>query len=433
MTFKLDRRTRRDEDRREDVQPHAFFAHELPDRLAQNGALAAAAAAHFRTRPLTIEACGETWSLVPSGQTIAVVAGAAEEALVVSLSARQFSDWVQNQLTFNGMMVARDLAYRGGSLRDISTWDSLWIAILEGWPVVDPALTFRDAAGEPLAIGRTFGPSDAPEDIAHFLREAGFVHLRGWIAPDLVAAISREMDAARDGYVEGDGKSWWAEVADGSRLCVRLQEFVERSPTTKALLKSESWERLTRILEGNDELARKPVEGRIIEALFKPVGVVSGPSDLPFHRDCHLGRHSYACARMTIGIAITPSNAQNGQLRVIAGSHRLAMPVEVAKTEPYLPLVALSTEPGDVTVHLSCTLHEATAPISCERRVMYTEIPLAGHLIEHVGGRVARARERPDPRIPTVTTRRQAMVLPLPSGAQRLAAITRLANQERQG
>ena len=52
------------------------------------------------------------------------------------------------------------------------------------------------------------------------------------------------------------------------------------------------------------------------------------------------------------------------------------MPVDVAGTEPYLPVVALQTEPGDLTVHLSCTLHEATAPVSAERRVLYTEIPL---------------------------------------------------------
>jgi hypothetical protein len=123
-------------------------------------------------------------------------------------------------------------------------------------------------------------------------------------------------------------------------------------------------------------LAVRKVEPRIIEALYKPIGVISGPSDVSFHRDCHLGRHSYVCSRMTIGIALTPTGKGNGSLQVIAGSHRVAMPVEIAKTQPYLPVVALSTEAGDMTVHLSCTLHESLPPVLAERRVLYTEIPL---------------------------------------------------------
>ena len=37
-----------------------------------------------------------------------------------------------------------------------------------------------------------------------------------------------------------------------------------------------------------------------------------------------------------------------------------------------LPVVDLPTETGDVTVHLSCTLHMAQPPVERERRVMYT-------------------------------------------------------------
>lgn len=48
------------------------------------------------------------------------------------------------------------------------------------------------------------------------------------------------------------------------------------------------------------------------------------------------------------------------------------MPVEIAKSQPYLPVVAVPTEPGDITVHLSCMLHESTPPLVEERRVMYT-------------------------------------------------------------
>ena len=62
-----------------------------------------------------------------------------------------------------------------------------------------------------------------------------------------------------------------------------------------------------------------------IEALFKPIGVVEGISDVPWHKDCSLGRHSYECCNLTCGISVTGADATSGQLRVVAGSHRALM------------------------------------------------------------------------------------------------------------
>jgi ectoine hydroxylase-related dioxygenase (phytanoyl-CoA dioxygenase family) len=96
-----------------------------------------------------------------------------------------------------------------------------------------------------------------------------------------------------------------------------------------------------------------------------------------------------------VGISVTASSEANGQLRVIAGSHRVLMPVEVAKSRPYLPVVAVPTEPGDLTVHLSCTLHEATPPLIEERRVMYTGFSLPPREEgTEAGGALLELRER---------------------------------------
>ena len=251
-------------------------------------------------------------------------------------------------------------------------WDSLWLTLLEGWPiVVDEELQFLDRDGAPLDLHRTFTPDDDPDDVAHFLREAGFLHLRGWVDPALMQTVSDDIDRAVPHYADGDGKSWWAILADGTHRCVRLQEFLEHSPTTEAILRSDRWDQLRRTVAGGDELVQAPVEGRCLEALIKPVGVVAGPSDVTFHRDCHLGRHAYGCSGMTVGIAVTPTSEENGYLQVVAGSHRVVIPIEIAKTDPYLPVIGLPTEPGDLTVHLSCTLHESTPPQTAERKVMY--------------------------------------------------------------
>lgn len=376
MTYILDRRTRRDADRRY-ISPEAFFAQDFPRLAGDHGHLVVSGMDKLGAPPLTIEVDGVAWTVTRADGSIDVHPGTADGALVVTLSPEQFSDWAQNQMSLNGFVVGRALRFRNGSAADVSVWDSLWIALLEGWPVANDALTFVDRRGAALDLSTAFTPGDDPADIAHFLREAGFLHLRNWLEPADMVEISADMDRVLPLYTEGDGKSWWATLADGSRRCVRLQEFVGHSPATARILSSASWDRLREILGQSDNLARMPVEGRIIEALVKPIGVIAGPSDMSFHRDCHLGRHAYVCSRMTLGIPLTPSSAENGLLQVVAGSHRVAMPAEIAQTGPYLPVVGLATEPGDITVHLSCTLHASTPPVFAERRVMYTEIPLA--------------------------------------------------------
>jgi hypothetical protein len=371
----LDRRTCTDDDLA-DLTPTEFFTVRFPPLADANGHLVTAAIEQLHTRPLSIEVDDAAWSIVPGRDTLRALPGRVDDALVVTLTGKEFSDWCQNQRSLNSFLTARTLRSRGGDLRDISIWDSLLLSLLYGWPSVGN-VEFEDAHGRPLDLDRCFSPDDDPREIAHFLREAGFLHLRGWVDPGLMSRISADMDRVRAGYVEGDGKSWWAQLRDGSRVCVRMQEFVGHSPATATMLMSEQWELLRRTVAAGAPLVQAPVEGRCIEALIKPVGVVSGPSDLSFHRDCHLGRHAYTCSSTVIGVSISASHSGNGQLRVIPGSHRIAMPVEIARHEPFLKVHALSTEPGDLTMHLSCTLHEATPPQAEERRVMYTSFTLA--------------------------------------------------------
>lgn len=183
-----------------------------------------------------------------------------------------------------------------------------------------------------------------------------------------MTAISDDIDRAVPHYRDGDGRSWWAAVEGGHLRCGRIQDSLGYSPTTAALLRGDRWNQVLRVLSREDQLVQKPVEGRCIEALINPIGVTAGPSDVTFHRDCHLGRHVYGCSGAVVGISATASSEANGQLRVVAGSHRVAIPAEVAKSEPYLPVVGLPTQKGDLTVHLSCTLHESTPPRTAERK-----------------------------------------------------------------
>jgi hypothetical protein len=219
------------------------------------------------------------------------------------------------------------------------------------------------------------GADDDPEDMRVFLEEAGFLHLRGVFNADEMAQVSADMDIAAPAYAPDDGRSWWARTADGTNRLVRMQGFDHHSATTAGLLDDPRYRMIGTIPGDGHVFGEKRADNRI-EALVKPIGVVEGISDVPWHKDCSLGRHSYECCGITVGISVTGADAGSGQLRVVAGSHRaLVWPAFVRKGAD-LPMIDLPTQTGDVTVHLSCTTHMAQPPVDRERRVMYTGFSL---------------------------------------------------------
>jgi hypothetical protein len=242
-----------------------------------------------------------------------------------------------------------------------------------------------------LDLGHTFRPDDDREEMSQFLGAAGYLHIGGLFGEDDMAAISADMDAAMDSYAIDDGRSWWAKTAAGDDRLVRMQHFQEHSPTTAALLDDDRFLAISRLTSDGHRREADHRGGNAIEALVKPLGIVEGISDLPWHKDCSLGRHSYRCCSLTVGISVTGADASSGQLRVVAGSHRALIQPALLRRGLDLPEVDLPTETGDVTVHLSCTMHMSQAPVDRERRVMYTgfRLPMPDDLDE-----TARANER---------------------------------------
>jgi hypothetical protein len=189
-----------------------------------------------------------------------------------------------------------------------------------------------------------------------------------------MAQVSVEMDRAAPDYAPDDGRSWWARTADGEQRLVRMQAFDTRSSATAQLVDDPRFTTLADIPGIGHEWGKRP-DNRI-EALFKPIGVVEGISDVPWHKDCSLGRHSYECCSLTVGISVTGADEVSGQLRVRAGSHRALVWPALEQPRCDLPVVDLPTRTGDVTMHLSCTLHMAQPPVERERRVMYSGFSL---------------------------------------------------------
>jgi hypothetical protein len=369
----IDLRSREDVDV-EQIDVADFFSRELPALAAERSGLAVPGALELGVRPLTIETAAGSWTLCVDSERVRVDQGEGGHA-TVRLDADEITDIVHDRRTPMTLMAAGTLDMPEGELGDFLDWWVVLRSLLDARAVHTAGdVTFTDQDGGDLDLHRSFSVDDDPARLAYYLGEAGYLHLTEVFTPAEMAQISADMDAAMPRYFDGDGRSWWATTSDGEERAVRLQRFQEESTATASLLGDDRLLRLA-TLTGDGHVPREQ-GGNKIEALVKPIGVVKGISDLPWHKDCSLGRHSSRCCSLTIGISVTGADERSGQLGVVAGSHRALVQPAFFRDSWGLPAVPLPTRTGDVTVHCSCTLHMSQAPVDRERRVMYTDFVL---------------------------------------------------------
>jgi hypothetical protein len=392
----VDHRTRRDSDLA-NVDFAEFFSSTFAGLLDSAAQCIQPWLACHTPKDMTIECDGRCWRLSAIDTGIRVVQETGETGLHVKLTAEEFSGLINDLYTPMTFFVNGSLNMPRGTVTDFLDWWLILRAVVDQRPIhTGEAIDFVDRHGEPLNLRHAFRLQDSLDDMRHFLATAGFLHIAGVFDETEMAAISQDIDLSKGNYFEGDNSSWWATTKSGDRRLVRLQRFDQYSATTRSLLADPRFQRIGDI--SGDGHVHRGLEDNAIEALIKPLDVVQGISDLPWHKDCSLGRHSYECCSLTVGISVTGASADSGQLRVIAGSHRVLMwPALVSKPESYgLPVVDLPTQTGDVTVHLSCTHHMSQAPSARERRVMYTSLRLPSVYVDssiESRARINQARE----------------------------------------
>jgi hypothetical protein len=372
----VDVRTRIDGPRAE-LDPARFFDDELPARIDEYAAEIIPALSFIRPRPLVLEVDGEPWTLMADDRGVTIEPGARADAVArASLAGGQLADLVDDQQTIMSLWASGALDQQTGQVGHLLDWWLVLRAALDGTPIYTPgSVALDDEHGRPLDLARTFRPDDDRDEMRHFLETAGYLHIAGLFSEAEMEAISVDMDRAAPTYTEGDGRSWWARTADGETRVVRMQGFDRECDGARAIVDDARFLDLAQIPNVGHEFGRKRASNRI-EALFKPIGVTEGISDIPWHKDCGIGRHSYDCCGLTVGISVTGADENSGQLWALAGSHRALVWSGVLQPELDLPQVPLATETGDVTLHLSCTMHMAQPPVERERRVMYSGFSL---------------------------------------------------------
>ena len=353
-----------------------WLFEDLPTILSETGGLGARGVELLGLTTFGVDVDGTAAHLAVDHGALVVREGDADDGPIALLDTTAFSDLVQDLGSTFGLTLAGRVQMRRGAADDFVAWEPVLRAILDGRPVHEPgSIEFRARDGGPLDIRQSFRIDDSPDEIGHFLAEAGYLHLEGVFSEAEMAAVSAELSDAVAAATRDDGASWWARNDDGW-FASRILGFNLKSPALRAVLDSDRFRTIGTFTD-DEMVQRNPYEGDSSEGLDKKPGVIEGISDVSWHKDCSLGDHSRRCCGMTVGISITGADQESGELGVVPGSHRANVQQVNLRHDLDLPRVALPTRTGDVTVHCSCTLHMSRPPVSRGRRVAYTGFGLA--------------------------------------------------------
>lgn len=385
----IDCRTRLHRDRRT-LSRDEVFGNLFPEAIERNGALAARGLLYKGLPSLGLSVEGETLTLKAQNGGLTLQRDAHNGGAVAELEADALSDLVQDWKTTMGLAMSGQVKMTQGEFSDWVGWEPVFRALLDGRPVHEAgAIDFKNPTGGALDLTRSFDLDDDRGEIAHFLGEAGFLHLRNVFSEEEMAAVSADLDVALARAEPDDGASWWAGDSEGVKQPVRVLFFHEQSETLRTLLQDDRLQWIGK-LTGDDHYCEKLGA----EGLIKPLDIQTGLSDLPWHKDCGQGGHSYYCNGLTAGISLTGADRHSGALGVVPGSHRAN--VQTAGKDESLDMAAikLETQTGDLTVHCSDTLHRAHRPTEIPRKVVYTSFRLAlkpGDVLDDVSPEKLRA------------------------------------------
>jgi Phytanoyl-CoA dioxygenase (PhyH) len=349
-----------------------FHRVELPSLIAQHGHLVAADLRGVPTLAFRVDG-GTAFSWVADDGGVRVVDGDAGAATVVELDEQTFSDLLNELLTASGSVRVGRARIVRGTLNGWQRWEPAIQSLCSGRAIYGPAVwdTLVDRRGEPLDLRRSFSVDEPEDEMRHFFETAGYLHIRSVFTTAEVARFGTEVEHCRARTMPGDGMSWWSVNASGEEVVTRINYLGRHSSLLQELSHEPRLLHYAHFAGPQLRVCDDRLDGPMV--FIKNANVVKGNGDLGWHVDDGSGGHSVMCPLIQVGIQVDVANAANGQLLVLAGSHRYAKHWIAWGDEGELPAVALDTEPGDLTLHYGDTMHTTPAPTSDDagRRALY--------------------------------------------------------------
>ena len=308
---------------------------------------------------------GHTYRLVD--RTVVIERGVAPDAAtVVELDESAFSAFVAEYLTVPGLHIQGLVRHPVGGYMEFDEWEPVLRFVWSGRPVFDPTTIEHPDPSTAFVWGR-----DRLEDVGAFLSINGFAVVRGVFTPEEVALLDTEIDRLAAAASPTDGDSWWVTGPDGADHVCQLHYT---SLTSSAIAAIESDARVRALVDCVDaSYVAHPTNGNGHFAVLKNPGSTGGLTDLAWHVDCGLGGHPVLCPSIHIGVQLRSMTPETGEMQFLAGSHLASARRPSGDESVPLPIVAVTAQPGDVTIHVPDAMHAAPPPSgSAEgRRTIY--------------------------------------------------------------
>ena len=314
-----------------------------------------------------------------NGQTIDCLEETDGGDTAVRVSPEAWNDLTSQMRTFVGLMLTDDLVVERGSFDRLFDWEPALRYLHAGIVPYDPSRAAFHGR-DPLA---SFTLATPDEELAAQLNTMGYLHVKKVFSQEEMDAANEEVDRLIELARPGDDQSWWVTKEDGSSALCRLVYASLRSSLFASMEVDPRIRRLGTLLDPSLKTAPDRMEGAAI--LIKVPGKTDGLSNIPWHTDCGTGGHAFFCPAVAIGIQFTGSTADTGNLKVVPGSHGQTLHFQWQSKFENVPVVAIDTEPGDVTVHIQDLTHSSPKPTGEGlRRTMYvTHYPPS--LWDHIG------------------------------------------------
>jgi hypothetical protein len=316
---------------------------------------------------------GTTYTWTASDDGVRVADGDAGAATVVELFEQTFSAFLHELLTASGAVRTGRARLARGELGGWQRWEPAVQSLCSGREIYSPAVwrTLVDRLGAPLDLHRRFAVDDDVEEMRHFLRTAGYLHIEAAFTKAEFERYGAEVEHARAKTTPGDPFSWWSIDAAGDEVVTRINYLGRHSSVLQELSHDPRLSRFARLAGADLRVCDDRLDGPMV--FVKNSNVVKGNGDLTWHVDDGIGGHPVMCPLIQAGIQLDHANAENGQLLVLAGSHRYTKHWIAWGEEGDLPAVALNTSPGDLTIHYGDTMHTTPPPVAehAGRRALY--------------------------------------------------------------
>lgn len=349
-----------------------FHRVELPALVERHGHLVAKDL--HGVPPLAFRCDGGTaftWYANDAGLT--AIEGDGGDGTLVELSEHAFSEFLDELLTATGAVRTERARVIRGTLEQWQRWEPAIRSLTTGRPIYGPAAweTLVDRTGRALDLRRSFAADDDVEEMRHFLDVAGYLHVKGVFDRDDVERLRAEVEHVRSLTTPGDPYSWWSVTSSGAEVVTRINYLGRHSDVLQQFSFDPRLVRFAQLAGPDVRVCDDRLDGPMV--FVKNSDVVRGNGDLVWHTDDGLGGHPVMCPLVQAGVQLDHASAANGQLLLLAGSHRYTKHWYQWGEEGALPVVALDTDPGDLTVHYGDTMHSTPAPTApgAGRRALY--------------------------------------------------------------